>query len=72
MVTPGDDYSNYRNVNPQDTAVLALQVHSREVVPYDATPKDYNPKDYLITQIILSNLLNVVNKNKCVKLVQCP
>lgn len=36
--TQWKDGSNFRNNNPQDTAVFALQVHSREVVPYDATP----------------------------------
>ena len=27
-----------KNMNVQGTAVFALQVHSHEVVPYDATP----------------------------------
>ena len=35
-------------MNVQGTAVFALQVHSHEVVPYDATPL-HNLKSYLIT-----------------------
>jgi hypothetical protein len=34
----GKHYPNFRNKNPQDTAVFALRARSREVVPYDATP----------------------------------
>jgi hypothetical protein len=30
--------SKFRDVNPLDIVVLALQVHSHEVVPCDVTP----------------------------------